>query len=199
MNRFGKILLGLIVLAGISVATMIRFGPVSLSPSPPPPPDAARAVPKAPVTPSGLVIPVAGVQPGALYDSFGDPRGEDGVRGHGALDIPAPTGTPVLAAAGGTVEKLFESQNGGHTIYVRSPDGRFVYYYAHLDTYRADVRQGERVMRGQPIATVGATGDADPAAPHLHFEIKRMAPGEKWYEGQGINPYPLLAGKAAHG
>ena len=194
MNRFGKILLALIVLAGIAVATMVRFGP-GQAPSPPPAPPTA---PEALVTPSGLVIPVAGVQPGALYDSFGDPRG-GGTRGHGALDIPVPTGTPVLAAATGTVEKLFESQNGGHTIYVRSPDARFVYYYAHLDTYRPDLREGEQVTRGQPIATVGATGDANPAAPHLHFEIKRMAPGEKWYEGQGINPYPLLAGKAAHG
>ena len=192
MNRFGRIMLALFVLVGIAVATMVRFGPgqapAPAVPAPPPGPEAL-------VTPSGLAIPVAGVQPGALYDSFGDPRGEDGKRGHGALDIPAPTGTPVLAAAAGTVEKLFESQNGGHTIYVRSPEGRFVYYYAHLDTYRPDLREGLAVARGQPIATVGSTGDANPAAPHLHFEIKRMAPGEKWYEGQGINPYPLLAGR----
>ena len=196
MNRFGKLLLGLLVLAGIALATIMQFGHVATAPRPPAP-TPRPAAPAALITPSGLAIPVAGVVPAALYDSFGDPRG--GVRVHGAIDIPAPTGTPVLAAAGGRVEKLFESEAGGHTIYIRSTDGRFVYYYAHLDTYRPDLREGEDVARGQPIATVGSTGDADPAAPHLHFEIKRMAPGDTWYEGEGINPYPLLAGNAAHG
>jgi murein DD-endopeptidase MepM/ murein hydrolase activator NlpD len=196
VNRFGKIILGLLVLAGIGFAAMLRFGhPVATPPAPPagPPSPSARG---ALVMPSGLALPVAGVQPSALYDSFGDPRG-GGARGHGALDIMAPTGTPVLAAAAGTVEKLFESKDGGHTIYIRSPDGRFVYYYAHLDSYLPETREGANIARGQQIATVGSTGDADPAGPHLHFEIKRMAPGQKWYEGEGINPYPLLAGNAA--
>jgi len=194
VNRFGRIILGLLVLAAIAFGTMLRFG---RSDAPPPPvAPAAPAAPGALIMPSGLALPVAGVQPAALADSFGDPRG-DGTRGHGALDIMAPSGTPVLAAAGGTVEKLFESKDGGHTLYIRSPDGRFVYYYAHLDSYMPEMREGARVARGQQIATVGATGDANPAAPHLHFEIKRMAPGETWYQGEGINPYPLLAGNAA--
>jgi murein DD-endopeptidase MepM/ murein hydrolase activator NlpD len=106
----------------------------------------------------------------------------------------AARGTPVLAAAGGTVEKLFESEAGGHTVYVRSPDKRWVYYYAHLDAYAPDLREGMAVARGRAIGTVGSTGNADPAGPHLHFEIKRMGAGEKWYQGRGINPYPLLAG-----
>ncbi len=44
-------------------------------------------------------------------------------------------------------------------------------------------------------AIVGATGNANPAGPHLHFAINRMNPGEKWWQGTPINPYPLLAGK----
>jgi murein DD-endopeptidase MepM/ murein hydrolase activator NlpD len=153
------------------------------------------AQPPAEPTPSGLTIPVANVRAADLTDTFGDPRGTDGERGHGALDIPAPRGTPVLAAAGGTIEKIFESELGGHTIYVRSPDRRFVYYYAHLDAYAPEAREGVYVAQGEQIGTVGSTGDADPAGPHLHFEIKRMQPGQPWYEGAGIDPYPLLAGK----
>ena len=45
------------------------------------------------------------------------------------------------------------------------------------------------------IARVGHTGDASAAGPHLHFAINSMAPGERWWQGTPINPYPLLAGK----
>ena len=51
--------------------------------------------------------------------------------------------------------------------------------------------------RGDPIGTVGSTGNANPAGPHLHFAIHRMAPGERWYQGRPVNPYPLLAGSGA--
>jgi murein DD-endopeptidase MepM/ murein hydrolase activator NlpD len=197
VNRLGKIILLVIVLAVIGFVALVRFGPprmIATAPEPAPPP----ARPSAPVQvlPSGLAMPVAGVAPDKLYDSYGDARG-GGERGHGALDIMAPTGTPVLAAAGGTIEKLFDSELGGRTVYIRSPDRRFVYYYAHLDAYAPDIAEGLYVEQGRQIATVGSTGDADPAGPHLHFEIKRMAPEQKWHEGEGINPYPLLAGNAA--
>jgi murein DD-endopeptidase MepM/ murein hydrolase activator NlpD len=196
VNRLGKIILLVIVLAVAGFFALVRFGPPgTVAPTPAPPPERPEAS-AVQVLPSGLAMPVAGVAPDQITDSFGDDRG-GGTRGHGALDIMAPTGTPVLAAAGGTIEKLFESELGGHTIYVRSPDGRFVYYYAHLDAYASDVSEGLYVEQGRQIGTVGSTGDADPAGPHLHFEIKRMAPGEKWHEGEGINPYPLLAGNAA--
>lgn len=160
----------------------------------------------APATPAGgapaggtaLVVPVSGVAPGQLADTWGQARA-GGVREHHALDIPAPRGTPVIAAAGGTVEKLFESGNGGHTAYVRRADPRWIDYYAHLDGYATDLREGVAVRQGQPLGIVGSTGDADPAAPHLHYEIKRMGPGEKWWQGTNIDPYPLLAGKPAGG
>jgi murein DD-endopeptidase MepM/ murein hydrolase activator NlpD len=193
VNRFGKLIAILLLLAGVGLALVIRFQPGPVRP-------AARAAPgpAVAVTPSGLAIPVANVASAALYDSFGDARG-DGTRGHGALDIMAPTGTPVLAATAGQVEKLFESERGGHTVYVRSPDRRFVYYYAHLDSYAPDLREGQMVRLGEQIGTVGSTGDADPSGPHLHFEIKRMGPADAWHGGAAINPYPLLAGNAARG
>ena len=135
-----------------------------------------------------LVIPVAG-------DTFSDSRG-GGSRLHEALDIMAPRGTPVLAAAAGTVEKLFRSDAGGNTIYVRSPDRTTIHYYAHLDRYADGLREGQTVTQGQVLGAVGSTGDANPDAPHLHFEIMQTTPKAKWYEpATSIDPYPLLTGK----
>jgi murein DD-endopeptidase MepM/ murein hydrolase activator NlpD len=107
----------------------------------------------------------------------------------------APRGTPVLAASAGTVEKLFDSKLGGLTIYVRRLDGGWIDYYAHLYSYSPGLAEGQKVAQGQPIGTVGSTGDASVEGPHLHYEIKVMAPGEGWWQGRGVDPYPLLGGK----
>jgi murein DD-endopeptidase MepM/ murein hydrolase activator NlpD len=154
-----------------------------------------RGVPSR-VTPPSLTVPVAGVAPDAIADSWGDPRG-DGTRRHRGTDIMAPGGTPVLAAAAGTVEKLFESRLGGTTLYVRSPDRRWVYYYAHLSGYAPGIGEGVAVRAGQKLAYVGDTGDAGPGNTHLHFGVQRMRAGEGWWQGQDVNPHPLLAGTAA--
>jgi murein DD-endopeptidase MepM/ murein hydrolase activator NlpD len=150
------------------------------------------------VGPAGLAIPVVGVKPDQLTDTFTQARA--GGRRHDAIDIMAGEGTPVIAAADGTIEKLFFSRGGGGiTIYERSPDNRWTYYYAHLSAYAPGLAEGQRVKRGQVIARVGHTGDASAAGPHLHFAINQMAPGERWWNGTAINPYPLLAGKKASG
>ena len=138
-----------------------------------------------------LVLPVAGVKKSDLFDSYQDDRG-GGTRTHEAIDIMADAGTPVYAAASGTLEKLFWSDLGGNTIYVRSPDKRIIYYYAHLDAYRDGLAEGQQVRAGDPLGTVGSTGDADPSAPHLHFSILNAQPDENWSGGTPINPYPLL-------
>jgi murein DD-endopeptidase MepM/ murein hydrolase activator NlpD len=149
------------------------------------------------VGPAGLAIPVAGVKARQLSDTFTQARA-GGARLHDAIDIMAPEGTPVVAAADGTVEKLFFSQGGGGvTVYVRSPDQRWTYYYAHLHSYAPGLAEGQRVKRGQPIGRVGHTGNASAEGPHLHLAINRMQPGEKWWQGSPINPYPLLAGRRA--
>lgn len=148
------------------------------------------------VGPAGLAIPVAGVKASDLVDTFTQARA-GGARVHDAIDIMAPEGTPVVAAAPGRVEKLFNSQGGGGiTAYVRSPDGKWIYYYAHLQRYAPGLAEGQKVARGDPIGFVGFTGNANPSGPHLHFAIHRMAPGEAWHEGSPVNPYPLLAGKS---
>ncbi len=146
------------------------------------------------LAPSGLAIPVAGVSARDLVDTYAQARA-GGARVHDAVDIMAPGGRPVIAAAGGTVEKLYFSRGGGGiTVYVRSPDGRWIYYYAHLQEYAPGLQEGQRVARGDRLGSVGSTGNADPAGPHLHFAVQQMAEGEPWYEGTPVNPYPLLAG-----
>lgn len=155
------------------------------------PPDAPSPTP-VPVDNGALLIPVEGVPASALTDSFTQARA-GGARPHDAIDIMAARGRAVLAAADGRVEKLLWSAEGGRTLYQRSIDGRFLYYYAHLDGYALGLREGQRVRRGQRIASVGSTGNADPSAPHLHFAVHVARPGEPWYGGRAINPYPLLA------
>lgn len=151
------------------------------------------------VGPAGLAVPVAGVRPEQLVDTYTQARA-GGARIHDAIDIMAPNGTPVVAAAPGTVEKLFFSKGGGGiTAYIRSDDNRWIYYYAHLDEYAPGLNEGDKVRRGQRIGTVGSTGNANPAGPHLHFAIHRMEPGDDWHQGSPINPYPLLAGRRTGG
>jgi murein DD-endopeptidase MepM/ murein hydrolase activator NlpD len=151
------------------------------------------------VGPAGLVIPVAGIKARQLTDTFSQARA-GGARVHDAIDIMAAEGTPVVAATNGTVEKLFYSDGGGgNTVYVRSPDQRWTYYYAHLQGYAPGLAEGQQVKRGQLIGRVGHTGNASAEGPHLHFAINQMRTGEKWYQGTPINPYPLLAGKRARG
>lgn len=150
------------------------------------------------VGPAGLAIPVEGVKQPDLVDTFTQARA--GGRVHDAIDIMAAEGTPVIAAADGTIEKLFFSDGGGgNTIYERSADGKWMYYYAHLQGYAPGLAEGQQVKQGQVIGRVGHTGNASPDGPHLHFAINRMAKGQRWWQGDPINPYPLLAGKQVNG
>jgi murein DD-endopeptidase MepM/ murein hydrolase activator NlpD len=172
-----------------------RSGPVvTVKPQNAPPVVVAEQVQ---VAPSGLALPVVGVRADQLVDTFDQARSAG--RRHDAIDIMAAEGTPVIAAADGTIEKLFNSVRGGMTIYERSPDQKWEYYYAHLSAYAPGLAEGQQVKRGQVIARVGHTGDASAAGPHLHFAINVMGPGDRWWNGTPINPYPLLAGKKPSG
>lgn len=147
-----------------------------------------------PVQVGSLSIPVVGVKPDELTDTYSDSRG-GGTRVHDAIDIIAELGTPVIAAAPGQVEKIWQSENGGNTVYVRSPDRKIVYYYAHLDGYAQSLEEGQALKPGDPIGTVGYSGNADPTAPHLHFAVMVTSPKESWSSGNAINPFPLLTDK----
>ncbi|HYI48007.1 MAG TPA: M23 family metallopeptidase [Allosphingosinicella sp.] len=189
-TAFRGALLALII--GIAVWLVAR----TPTAEPPPPVAPTSPDPRAPAASgSGLVIPVAGIRPDQLSDTFLQARG--GGRPHDAIDIMAPRGTPVVAAAEGIVEKLhFSHGGGGITVYVRSPDRRLIHYYAHLDRYAPGLAEGGRLSRGDPIGFVGSTGNASPDGPHLHFAIREMAPDERWWQGRALNPYPMLTGRA---
>lgn len=137
-----------------------------------------------------LIIPVAGVKPEQLVDTFDQARTEGRV--HDAIDIMAPAGTSVLAATDGKILKLFQSERGGTTIYQLSMDEKTVYYYAHLQGYANGLTEGAMVRQGDVIAYVGDTGNAGAGNYHLHFSIAAISDPKRYWEGTNINPYPLL-------
>jgi len=137
-----------------------------------------------------IAIPVAGVRPDALIDTFTSARSEG--RTHDAIDIIAPAGTPVVAAADGEIVKLFDSERGGITIYQTTADRRFILYYAHLQRRADEVQIGMKVRKGTTIGYVGDTGNAGPGNYHLHFSIARITDPKRFWEGEYLNPYPLL-------
>ncbi|MES2018470.1 MAG: M23 family metallopeptidase [Pseudomonadota bacterium] len=156
---------------------------------PPPPPLTAPVPVLAPST--KLLLPVEGVKYSQLSDNFDQPRGAE--RHHEALDIMAPAGAKVYAVSDGKVAKLFNSKPGGLTIYQFDPTEKFAYYYAHLERYADNLKEGATIKRGELIGYVGSTGNASPAAPHLHFAVVALTPEKQWWKGTPINPYPLIA------
>jgi murein DD-endopeptidase MepM/ murein hydrolase activator NlpD len=138
----------------------------------------------------GMDIPVAGKTLAQLEDTFDEGRSSGRV--HRALDILAPRGTPVIAADSGRVLRISVNALGGNTIYATDPRGRVVYYYAHLDAYQPGLTQGATIARGDTLGFVGTTGNAPKDTPHLHFQVMRMPPDGKYWDGEPINPYPLF-------
>ena len=192
--------LGVGIAAVIALAifvALLSWGGVRVVPADAPAPIvASEAVPVVAPEAAALAVPVAGVERSQLVRSWGDARG-GGTRAHHGIDIIAPQGTLVTAAAAGTIEKLFQSEAGGTTLYVRSPQRRTVYYYAHLAGYAPGVREGLAVRTGDPLGYVGDTGNAGAGNYHLHFGVALTTPEQRWHEGTDIDPYPLLAGKSA--
>jgi peptidoglycan LD-endopeptidase LytH len=185
----------------LAKASPTQYSSSSATPTPliSPTPDASPAlpIPASPalptpdgVAPNNLIIPVAGVRPEQLHDTFSESRSEGRV--HDAIDIPAPLGTSVLAAADGRIVKLFFSERGGITIYQLSTDNKFIYYYAHLDRYAEGLAEGHFAKQGEIIAYVGDSGNAGAGNYHLHFSIALVSDPRRYWEGVNINPYPLL-------
>jgi murein DD-endopeptidase MepM/ murein hydrolase activator NlpD len=143
-----------------------------------------------------LLLPIQGLTKTKLRDSFLEVRGEHGEKRHGAIDLGAPHGRPILAVEDGTIQRIKWHVRGGLTIYQYGPEGRYSYYYAHLKKVAQGLREGCHVQRGEVIGYVGSTGSAPASAPHLHFEARRLADRKAWWSGDAINPYPLfLAGE----
>lgn len=135
-----------------------------------------------------LMVPVHGVSPERVPDSYNARRGD---RQHRALDIMAPRGTPVVAADDGRVFRVSNNKLGGLTVYAVDSDERFIYYYAHLDGYREGLAAGMDIDQGDVLGYVGTTGNAPQHIPHLHFQVMRMR-RDRYWDGTPLNPLPFF-------
>jgi murein DD-endopeptidase MepM/ murein hydrolase activator NlpD len=143
----------------------------------------------APTATSQLLLPIEGMDVEQVRGGFFE--GRRGHR-HDAVDVLAARNTPIHAVQAGTIAKLFRSRQGGLTIYQFEPAGRLCYYYAHLERYSANLREGDTVSPGQVIGYVGTSGNAPPNTPHLHFAVFLLGADRRWWTGTPIDPYPLL-------
>lgn len=149
------------------------------------PHDALRGAPNGPPTlsqalPEGMphfIVPVAG-RPSSGYGLRTDPI-KGGTINHPGFDLAAAVGTPVSAAAAGTITHAGPAGTYGNLVTVRHENG-FETRYAHLSA--VDVQVGDHVAAGQDVGKVGTTGYS--TGPHLHFEVRQ--------DGQAIDPAPLL-------
>jgi murein DD-endopeptidase MepM/ murein hydrolase activator NlpD len=155
-----------------------------------PAPVASGAHAPGPTNAGELVIPVAGIRPEQLQDTYTQSRSEG--RTHNAIDIMAARNTPVLAATDGEIIKLFNSERGGITLYQLGTDKRTVYYYAHLERYADGITENRFARRGEIIGYVGDSGNAGRDNCHLHFSIWLITDPKRFWDGENINPYPLL-------
>ena len=135
--------------------------------------------------PASLPVPVDGVRPSAIRNSWRAPR--DGGRYHQGIDIFAKPGTPVRSTTEGIVIRLGQNRLGGNVVWIMGP-GRQKHYYAHLSHFGA-FEIGDRVMAGDIIGYVGDTGNARGTPHHLHYGVYELG-------GSAINPFPLLTARA---
>ncbi len=105
--------------------------------------------------------------------------------GHYAIDIAAPRGTPVLAAASGTVIFAgWKNNGGGYQVWISHGSNLYTTYNHMMSV---SVGRGQSVSRGHQVGRVGMTGDA--TGPHCHFEVWR---GMVWAGGTRVNPLLYL-------
>jgi murein DD-endopeptidase MepM/ murein hydrolase activator NlpD len=131
---------------------------------------------------ASLAFPVEGKDSRAILSAFGASR-DGGRREHQGVDIFAPRGTPVLAAAAGRITQVREAGLGGKVVWQLDRDRGQSLYYAHLDSQVVVPRQV--VETGDTVGFVGNTGNARTTPPHLHFGIYRRGLG-------ALDPWPFV-------
>jgi murein DD-endopeptidase MepM/ murein hydrolase activator NlpD len=121
------------------------------------------------------VIPMAGAEITSCY-------GQRWGTLHAGIDFAMPAGTPIHAAAAGTVVKAGDAGDGyGNAVFIDHGNG-YLTHYAHQSSLKVGV--GDKVSAGEVIGYEGSTGDS--TGPHLHFEVHR---GQMWNQ---IDPAPFL-------
>ncbi|MEN8158565.1 MAG: M23 family metallopeptidase [Myxococcota bacterium] len=138
--------------------------------------------------PESYVVPVPGVRVSELEPGFGSPRP---LGAHEGIDIAAPVGTPVLAAADGVIIRNRPSSIGGNVLWIQG-SARQLYYYAHMQELAPGLRRGAAVGAGDRIGSVGNTGNAANTPPHLHFAIYRVTSDLLPLRYRAMDPYPVL-------
>jgi Peptidase family M23 len=136
----------------------------------------------------GYVFPVVGES--GYGDTYGAFRSDVHGKWHHGDDIFAAFGTPVVAVASGTVNRVGWRKAGGWRLWVRDRAANH-FYYAHLAGYASTIFHSKYVEAGQVIGFVGNTGDAFPGAAHLHFEIHPHQLLRLRYDG-AVNPTTYL-------
>ena len=131
---------------------------------------------------TALAMPVVGIRPFDLSNSWGDPR-DGGKRKHRGIDIFAPKGTGIVAVADGIISYIGDQPKGGHCLWLTTENGSS-FYYAHLDRWAAGLFEGMEVRSGDLLGYVGNTGNARTTPAHLHFAVNES--------DEMVNPYPIL-------
>jgi len=127
-----------------------------------------------------FLFPVRG--PTTIGGPFGAYRADTGF--HEGNDLFASFGTPVVAVADGTVEKVGSLHISGNRLWVYA-DGGDQFFYAHLSAFAPAAVDHAHVAAGTVLGYVGNTGDAEPTPPHLHFEIHPNG-------GAAVDPHRFL-------
>ena len=140
-------------------------------------------------------------------DTFGAPRGSG--RRHEGQDLMGKKMLKLLACVDGTIVEL-RHRASGNSLYLLGDDGWY-YCYLHINNdtpgtddgknefstaFATGLKQGDKVKKGDHIAYLGDSGNAEGTGAHCHFEIRM--PNEKWYNASAVNPkYALDAAEPA--
>ncbi|MEQ1786552.1 MAG: M23 family metallopeptidase, partial [Acidimicrobiales bacterium] len=158
------------------------------------------AAPAAAATVKPIVFPVDG--PVHYTDTFGAPRSG---HTHEGQDLMGAKMLPLLAAVDGVVHRVKFDNAIGNSVTIKADDG-WTYHYIHVNNDRpgtddgqatraqafpANIVTGARVSKGQVVAFLGDSGNAESTGSHLHFEIRQPAPAGT-YQGAPINAYESL-------
>ena len=151
------------------------------TPAKPAPAPAAEAAPVAPPPVFACSDPVPGHEVDSPYGLRRLPWERQG-RLHEGVDIAAPAGAPVLAAAGGVVVRKGDSPTYGRFVEIRHGEAGLTSFYAHLGKIERTAQVGAYLGQGTILGRIGLSGTS--TGPHLHFEIRQ--------EGKALNPQAFL-------